>query len=105
MFPNFVKDKDFINLIKKMLDRHLISRMCKLSQIKEHPWFADFNWDDLLSLTIKTPYKPFIPSDSAFQDINFTDYIQGKTSEYEVPKGEVIPDEEKAKFEEWFKKF
>jgi serum/glucocorticoid-regulated kinase 2 len=27
-------------------------------EVKNHPWFADFNWDDLENMKLEAPYKP-----------------------------------------------
>ena len=29
-----------------------------VNEIKSHPWFANFSWDDLLSGRMKAPYQP-----------------------------------------------
>ena len=58
IFPSFVHDNDFKLLIQKMLTKNPISRMSKLSQIKNHIWFSNFNWDDLMILKMKAPYIP-----------------------------------------------
>ena len=56
IFPNFVHDENFMSLINKMLKKNPTSRLWKYEQIKEEPFFKNFNWDDLLALSIPPPY-------------------------------------------------
>ena len=58
IFPSFIQDNDFKLLIQKMLSKNRITRMSKLSQIKNNIWFSNFNWDDLIALTMKASYIP-----------------------------------------------
>ena len=51
-FPNFVKDRDFKNLMQLMLNKNQTQRFSTLEQISGHIWFKDFSWDDLISLNI-----------------------------------------------------
>ncbi len=41
-----------------MLTKNPLSRLCKLSQIKNHVWYSDFSWESLISLDIEVPYVP-----------------------------------------------
>ena len=43
-FPKFTKDREFKNLMLKMLEKTLMRRLYKLAQVKNHKWFSDFNW-------------------------------------------------------------
>jgi hypothetical protein len=43
-FPGFCKDREFKNLMTLMLNKNPLSRLYKIAQIKNHQWFADFNW-------------------------------------------------------------
>jgi hypothetical protein len=51
-----------LNKIKKMLQRKPINRLGfrGVSEIKEHAWFRDFNWDDLYNKRIEATFKPKI---------------------------------------------
>ena len=46
---------DFINLCIK---KNPAERLCGLAQVKAHPWFQGFEWDQLLSRQIDPLYKP-----------------------------------------------
>lgn len=54
-----------------MLAKNPLSRLCKLSQIRNNKWFAGFNWESLISLDIKVPHKPSIQH----QEIDETNVI------------------------------
>lgn len=51
-FPAFCKDKEFKHLMSIVLNKNPLARVYKLTQIKCHPWFADFNWVFYLKLKI-----------------------------------------------------
>lgn len=56
-----------------------------MEEIKQHPFFASINWDDLLNKRIPPPFKPKIRSTTA------TDYFDEEfTSEAAV--NSVIPE-------------
>ena len=55
-FPSFIKDNDFKDLIQKMLVKDPRKRLDKYSNIKEHPFFRDFDWERLVSLDLPAPY-------------------------------------------------
>jgi cGMP-dependent protein kinase len=46
-FPNFVKDNMFKNLMRNMLKKNVLTRLCNLSQIKSHPYLESFDWVNL----------------------------------------------------------
>lgn len=56
IFPNFIKDKEFIALINEMLIKNPFHRLCLLEKIKQAPFFKNFPWNKLISLAIKPPH-------------------------------------------------
>ena len=56
-FPNFVHDEKFCNLLVKMLKKSPTHRLWKFEKIKEEPYFNGFDWNKLISLELKPPYK------------------------------------------------
>lgn len=76
-FPKFVKDREFIHLMKLMLHKNILSRLFKLSLIKKHLWFHKFEWDKLENLNIEIPFfakkKSYNTSETI---VSFTDYIK-----------------------------
>ena len=55
-FPKFIKDKDFISLMKNMLCKNTVKRLIKLSLIKKHEWFVNFNFEKLESMECEVAY-------------------------------------------------
>ena len=56
-FPNFVNDQAFKDLVSKLLIKDPNKRLSQYIQIKNHPYFSDFDWEKLLSLNLPAPYK------------------------------------------------
>ena len=56
-FPNFVNDQSFKDLVSKLLIKDPNKRLSQYIQIKNHPYFSDFDWEKLLSLNLPAPYK------------------------------------------------
>ena len=104
IFPNFCKDSDFKLLMQQMLTKNPLKRMSKLSQVKTHIWFNGFNWEDLLSLNMKAPYKPILKKDVEEKD-NFL-YIDYIKSLPEVKYGNnKIDSITQKKYDTWWSKF
>lgn len=105
-FPSFIsKDKEFISLIRKMLTKSPIQRLCKFSQIKNDPWFAGFSWENLLSLNMEPPYVPKISrNELKSTPVAFVNYI--KTIKEWVPsKTHNIDKKTQHEYDNWFKNF
>ena len=105
-FPNYVKDRDFKNLIQLMLNKNQSQRFCTLEQISSHIWFNDFSWDDLISLNIKPAFIPKIESnENKCEPKPYLNYIKGlkdwepEDSKQKLSKKNIL------EFEEWLKKF
>jgi hypothetical protein len=74
-FPSFCKDKEFKNLMTLMLNKNPLSRMIKLAQIKNHIWFMDFSWENLISLNLEPPHMPKIPKEGKITPIAYVNYV------------------------------
>ena len=106
IFPSFVQDNDFKLLIQKMLTKNPITRMSKLSQIKNNIWFSNFNWDDLMTLTMKAPYIPklnVIKEDD--KQILFNEYAKNLPEPEFNNKYLQITSEAQKEYDNWFNKF
>ena len=79
-FPKFVKDKEFVNLLKGMLTKNAMKRILKLSQVKTHDYFKEFNWDGLLSFNLEPCYNITMPQENLKESSTYNEYIQ--VSEY-----------------------
>ena len=106
IFPSFVHDNDFKLLIQKMLTKNPISRMSKLSQIKNHIWFSNFNWDDLMTLNMKAPFIPKLNiSEEDDKHIIFDEYAKN-LPEHEFNNNYLqITSEAQKEYDDWFNKF
>ena len=103
-FPNFVKDKEFMTLINKMLRKSPTNRLWKFKQIKEDPYFKDFDWNKLISLSYPAPYKLKMKEDkeNSGQLIPYLSYLQSKAVKR---GGKKKKSNRQVKFEKWLKNF
>ena len=103
-FPSFVKDEKFMNLMNKMLRKNPTNRLWKFKQIKEDPYFKDFDWNKLISLSYPPPYKIKMKEekDTGGQTIPYLSYLQSK----DVKRGgKKKKSNRQIKFEKWLKNF
>lgn len=59
-----------------MLTKNILQRVYKLSIIKKHPWFLNFNWDNLISMSINPPLKPKMKKLELNNAYPFTKYVK-----------------------------
>lgn len=75
VFPK-IFDKEAKSLVKKLLTADLGKRFGNLKNgaqdIKEHKWFKDIVWEDLLAKKVTAPFKPAVKGDA--DTSNFDDY-------------------------------
>ena len=107
IFPNFVKDKDFIFLINSMLEKDANKRKWG-SEIKEMNWFNGFDFKNLIDMNTQVPTKPILSE--ADDKGNKNDYLSELKSLYnkynkEKDKGIILTDGQVQKGEEWLKNF
>lgn len=58
-YPDFFKDEVAKKLIKQLLTKMPESRMPKgFTYLKSNPYFNGFNWDNLYTRKMKSPYIP-----------------------------------------------
>ena len=79
-FPKFVHDEIFMELMKKMLKKNPINRLWRFKQIKQDPYFADFDWNKLMSLSYPPPYmiKMKEEKENTNATIPYLSYLQSK---------------------------
>ena len=89
-----------------MLDKNLETRYSKFEQISNHIYFKDFNWDELISLNMKSVYLPTIPNiESKYRPKPFVEMIKS-FGEWNPPEKMKEPDKKQiTEFNEWFNKF
>ena len=106
-FPNFCDDKESKNLMNQMHTKNPMIRMMKLSQVRSHIWFKDFNWEDLVMLNLNAPYKPIMKKDSFLgnDNVKFIDYVKEQKDEDDKDKDIKIDEKMKLEYDEWFRNF
>ena len=103
-FPSFVKDEKFMQLMQKMLRKSPTNRLWKFKQIKEDPYFKDFDWNKLISLSYPPPYKLKMKEENErnSQSIPYLSFLQSK----DVKRGgKKKKSNRQIKFEKWLKNF
>jgi len=108
-FPNTIKiDGNIINLkiskeaksiISKLLEKNPGPRLGKngLNEIKNHPFFADINFDMIKNKKVKPPYKPNVTEEDL--TCNFDEEFTSMTTQ-ESPVANWI-----SEYQEWFNEF
>ena len=105
IFPDFIKDRDFKNLMNLMLNKNEDERYCKFNQINSHIWFKDFDWEELLSLNMKPPYLPKKDDKVvSYDEKPYIEYVQS-LKDWEPKQELIITEKIKSDFEEWLEKF
>ena len=104
-FPNFVHDEKFCNLMIKMLKKSPTNRLWKFKQIKEDPYFEDFEWNKLISLSLPPPYKiKFKKEKDNIVTLPYLTYLKEK--DLRKPFGNKNKMSKKSiDFEKWIKQF
>jgi cGMP-dependent protein kinase len=101
-FPKFVKDKEFMNLLTKMLIKNVKNRLYRFNDIKYDPYYKNFNWNKLISLAITPPYKVKFKKDNYHILSTYMDYLNNQNFPKLVKKKNSIKQQE---FDKWFKNF
>ena len=76
-FPNN-GDLSVNSFIKALLNKKVSKRLNSLEAAKKHPFFKDFNWDDLIDLQLKPPYIPESREIKSFEEypIKYIEYLK-----------------------------
>ena len=112
-FPRFVKDKEFVELMNKMLRKNPLQRLWKVQQIKSNEYFNKFEWDKLSSLAMEPPYKMKLKSvgsgdedgkGNVTERVSYLAYLKSITKDEEMFRNrkQSVRGEE---FEKWYNKF
>ena len=102
-FPNFVHDEKFMSLLNKMLKKNPTQRLWKFEQIKEDPYFKDFDWNKLISLSYPPPYMIKMKEDKEVtSSMPYLSYLQTKQVKRGAKKKK---SNRQIKFEKWLKNF
>ena len=104
-FPNFIHDEKFMSLMNKMLKKNPANRLWKFQQIRNDPFFSDFDWDKLISLSYPPPYMIKFKEDKKDNNggMPYLSYLQSKQKSKSRPKNK--KSNRQLKFEKWLKNF
>lgn len=84
-FPRDTLTTEGRNFVKGLLNRnpkHRLGATHDAEELKQHPFFADINWDHLTKKLIAPPFKPILKSetDTSNFDPEFTNALNGASS-------------------------
>ena len=71
-------DASVNSFIKALLNKKVSKRLTSLDAAKKHPFFKDYNWNDLIDLQIKPPYIPETIEIKNFEDypVKYVEYLK-----------------------------
>jgi cGMP-dependent protein kinase len=103
-FPSFVHDELFMGLLTKMLKKAPTSRLWKFEQIKENPYFQDFDWEKLMSFSLPPPYLLKLEDniDNDQKTIPYLSYLKSQVGKPPIKKN---ASSRQIKFDKWVKNF
>ena len=102
-FPNFVHDEKYMALLNKMLKKNPANRLWKFEQIKTDPYFSDFDWGKLISLSYPPPYMIQMKPDKENSNVvPYMTFLQSKNTKKEMKRRK---SNRQIKFEKWLKNF
>ena len=103
-FPSFINDEKFTTLMIKMLKKNPTNRLWKFKQIKQDPYFEDFDWNKLMSLSYPPPYMIKMKEEKENNNtlIPYLSYLQAKNAKRNPKKKK---SNRQLKFEKWLKNF
>lgn len=62
-----------------MLNKNPVKRLCQIANIKAHPWWRNFDWNELFCLEMKSPYSPKIKiKDEEYPRVPFVTFLKVK---------------------------
>jgi len=59
-----------------MLTKNIMQRCYKFKNIKNHPWFANFILENLISMSLEVPVKPKLESVDVGKRMSFKKYVK-----------------------------
>ncbi len=59
-----------------MLAKNIMQRVYKLANIKAHPWFQSFSWENLINMTTPPPLKPRLKKEDLTNAYSFPKYVK-----------------------------
>ena len=102
VFPKFVKDDLFKELMRKMLIKNPTNRLWKFQQVKDDAYFSDFDWNKLISLSLTPPYMIKFKQSIDNQPIPYLNYLKSKNIK---PAKKKKVSTRQLQFDKWLKNF
>ena len=103
-FPQFIHDEAFKDLVSKLLIKDPNKRLCQYSKIRNHPFFKDFDWEKLISLTMQAPHR-FKLNDIKVNCTNPEPYLTYLKGLGKQPYNKMKQSIRQIKFKKWLKDF
>ena len=92
-----------MGIMSKMLKKSPTNRLWKFEQIKENPYFKDFDWEQLMSLSLKPPY--IIKLDEKETEQKSIPYLSYLKTQVGKPPSKKNASSRQIQFEKWVKNF
>ncbi len=102
IIPSGVISNELIKFLSALLNKNPLSRLYNYLQIKNNSWFKDFNWDELILLSMESPYKPINIESEVKSEETFGEYISKEKCK-EV--NDTVKYQIQDNYEKWFEEF
>ncbi|MCQ2818301.1 MAG: cyclic nucleotide-binding serine/threonine-protein kinase [archaeon] len=96
-FPKDGNNNKLVNsLISSLLNKKVKERLCNLESAKNHIFFKDYKWEDLIDFLIKPPYKPKKHDFKPYERFTkrYIDYLEESSSNKSAEGSELLSDYE-----------
>lgn len=90
-----------------MLVKNPLQRTSKFSQIRNSPYFSNYNFEDLLAFNMTPPHIPKLDqapiTDS--KAVTFAHYMKNSLTEYKPPSNFTMDKKQQLEYANWYKNF
>ena len=100
-------DPSVNSFIKAVLNKKVSKRLSSLEAAKKHPFFKDYNWNDLIDLQIKPPYIPESLEIKSFPEYptKYIDYLKKKKKKQRNSVASQYEDDDNSFSKNWADEF
>ena len=102
-FPNNIKDACFKDIIKKMLTKNLANRLSTFEAVKDHIFFKDFSFEELINLSLEPGFIPQTNNSSNFKTSSLRKHLDTNLKEFDYIIN--IPSSKQVEYDKWFNDF
>eukprot|EP00340_Litonotus_pictus_P000089 CAMPEP_0170524030 /NCGR_PEP_ID=MMETSP0209-20121228/9471_1 /TAXON_ID=665100 ORGANISM="Litonotus pictus, Strain P1" /NCGR_SAMPLE_ID=MMETSP0209 /ASSEMBLY_ACC=CAM_ASM_000301 /LENGTH=189 /DNA_ID=CAMNT_0010812493 /DNA_START=357 /DNA_END=926 /DNA_ORIENTATION=+ len=103
--PRDCKDKDFRNLIYKMLTKDPKIRLCNYDKIITDPFYRNFSFEELINMNLPAAYVPKLKQEPTVKNLAFINYMKKSKERYDYSEQDPISKEEQLIFNKWYENF